>query len=876
MLYNYYFKRRDKTLSALAKLRDVAGLTFFKDYANSQASANADYSVGVGTATIAVTRTTGHPGTYVTDQGLVSYMAATDNTARFTKGFYSDKGFVRSSGLLVELAATNLLLYSSDMTQAEWAKTNGTVSSNDATAPDGTATADSFTATAANATILQAQTITSAVKTFSIFLKRKTGTGSVSLTIDGGSTYTEVFLSTANWKRFQITQTLANPSVGIKISTSGDAVYAWGAQNETMNFMTSYIPTTTAAVTRNKETFSYATADNRTAATETFFFSFTPNWSGTDISATSGNPRLLDTVTKSRVVFASTTDFVNYQPNITDNSGVIATQTTILQKNVPYVVAGSSQFDANPATTVKIYYDGTSQHTSTTNFTSTAWGVSFYVGASAAAASQLCGIVHAVAFYSSVLSDGVVASLSAILQRPKPQNVYYVDATLGVDTNDGLTPDEPWRTVAKVNARTNVAGDIIKFKCGETWREQITAGQGGTVAGGQITYTNYGTGNLPRFCGGDLVTGFSDLGSNKWEAALSASTSPLAVLFNGSIRGRRRASVAALVQEYDFFWTANVLTVYATSDPDSRYSTIEASIRTSGFSATAKNYLTIDGLSCEVGQGDGIAISTSGTGIIIKNCSAKYNANDGINANGTSPDLLIQSNISHYNGQGRGVGGGAGDGISLHDTCAGIIEYNDVRYNDKAGIDNIDETETIVRYNWVQGNDMNITLGGITDAAESAATMDVYYNVIVCESNDSHGIALCGTALNTPTLEAYNNTIYGNGAGTGILSRTAGTLTAKNNIVIGMAKGIDQNADTTITADYNLVYNNTIQYEGVSAGANDRNTDPLFVDASEDNFHLQAASPAVNKGVDVSLTRDYDGNSIVGVPDIGAFEYQGA
>jgi hypothetical protein len=38
---------------------------------------------------------------------------------------------------------------------------------------------------------------------------------------------------------------------------------------------------------------------------------------------------------------------------------------------------------------------------------------------------------------------------------------------------------------------------------------------------------------------------------------------------------------------------------------------------------------------------------------------------------------------------------------------------------------------------------------------------------------------------------------------------------------------------------------------------------------------LQAGSPAIDAGVDVGLTKDFEGNPIVGTPDIGAYEYQG-
>ena len=39
------------------------------------------------------------------------------------------------------------------------------------------------------------------------------------------------------------------------------------------------------------------------------------------------------------------------------------------------------------------------------------------------------------------------------------------------------------------------------------------------------------------------------------------------------------------------------------------------------------------------------------------------------------------------------------------------------------------------------------------------------------------------------------------------------------------------------------------------------------------NFHLQFGSPAIDSGIDVGLTTDYDGNPVSIPPDIGAYEY---
>jgi len=51
--------------------------------------------------------------------------------------------------------------------------------------------------------------------------------------------------------------------------------------------------------------------------------------------------------------------------------------------------------------------------------------------------------------------------------------------------------------------------------------------------------------------------------------------------------------------------------------------------------------------------------------------------------------------------------------------------------------------------------------------------------------------------------------------------------------------------------------------------------DPMFVDPDNGDFRLQAGSPAIDAGIDVGLTEDFEGNSIPQgtAPDIGAYEY---
>lgn len=84
----------------------------------------------------------------------------------------------------------------------------------------------------------------------------------------------------------------------------------------------------------------------------------------------------------------------------------------------------------------------------------------------------------------------------------KSSNIYannYYISNAGNDYNDGTTPQKAWKTVSKVNGYDFKPGDVVHFRKGDSWREQLIPKSGSEQ--GYITYTSYGLGSKPVFYG---------------------------------------------------------------------------------------------------------------------------------------------------------------------------------------------------------------------------------------------------------------------------------------------------------------------------------------------------------------------------------------
>jgi hypothetical protein len=176
-------------------------------------------------------------------------------------------------GVFSYMSGTNGLLWNRDLNGgiagATWVVTNSMTAAKSQTGADGAANqATLLTAGAANATI--AQTVAGNVqRVFSLDIKRVTGTGGVFLSLDGGTTETDISsLITSSYSQQFITQLMAAGSTcRIRLATSGDQVAVDFLQLCTPTIAGLNIPTqqryatTTATVINSQTRPNVASAD---------------------------------------------------------------------------------------------------------------------------------------------------------------------------------------------------------------------------------------------------------------------------------------------------------------------------------------------------------------------------------------------------------------------------------------------------------------------------------------------------------------------------------------------------------------------------------------------------------------------------------------
>jgi len=203
---------------------------------------------------------------------------------------------------------------------------------------------------------------------------------------------------------------------------------------------------------------------------------------------------------------------------------------------------------------------------------------------------------------------------------------------------------------------------------------------------------------------------------------------------------------------------------------------------------------------------------------------------------------------------------------------------------------------TYIYNNYTKNHNVGVALTTNNSVTHILEDVSIYYNVfydmtLTSGINTGAGVSWTGSdSLDVfNRIKVFNNVFYNatlkghSGIRCESYDIILNDIEIKNNIFINFTTAIKFENNTVTGID---IFNNCINLctnnydftptDGVTDDVYADNllaTDPLFI-AAGSNFRLQEGSSAINAGTNVSLTSDYDGNPIIGIPDIGAFEYQ--
>jgi parallel beta-helix repeat protein len=411
---------------------------------------------------------------------------------------------------------------------------------------------------------------------------------------------------------------------------------------------------------------------------------------------------------------------------------------------------------------------------------------------------------------------------------------YYVDCSAGVDTNNGNSTGTAWKTLAKAGSLSYSEGSNLLLKRGCVFdNDTLTISSSGTSSN-PITVGAYGSGNAPQIT---------------------------------------RNSNGADVTVKGSYVTVQDLNLTAT--PPSRIP---------GTDTVCPN--------APVGNIQGVTFETGAANNTVKNTTIS-NMYAGVFLKAGSHDNHVLSNTLSNNDMMSPLDpGGSGDAGAF-----GILIWgnnNEIAYNAISG-------SNACSYDYIlDGSAVEIFGGSSTYAASNN---NIHHNKAV---NDNAFTELGkGSTSPSPDNNVYAyNTYYASGISNAIFLVTRGsgdsygpmthtkfynntaymTGTSKNGIYCGGTCGTD-----VLTFKNNIIAtNNSTPIPNYSTADVSNNlgwvvgsstNDPKFVNASTQDLHIQAGSPAIDRGtsesVNAGYNKDLDNHAVPAgaAVDIGAYEY---
>lgn len=501
-------------------------------------------------------------------------------------------------------------------------------------------------------------------------------------------------------------------------------------------------------------------------------------------------------------------------------------------------------------------------------------------------------IVRKIIFLTSVAFSILIISSSCWAAT------YYVDNVNGNDTNSGISTSLAWKNISKVNASKFLPGDQILFARGQTWREQLSPSSAG-ASGNLITFGAYGSGNAPIISGSNVVSGWSLYSGTVFRATFSTSVTWPNVYTNHSSYPSLIKGTYSSLSAGQFDINGGYLYVNIGTNPSTYI--IESIVRTNAI-ANIRSYIKIDGLHLTHAQCGIQQWNYQADGVVVTNSTIDWISNQGIyTGNSSSINTTywqVNNNIFDHIGCYPPPTGTAGrHGIYVKFGSNWIIEQNSFAYcgygvtNGGFGINLNGSSNNMVGYNSFK-NCMSGAIQLFEDTAGGSSNNQIYYNV---SNGDKRFVYVTGGPDHTGNV-IYNNTAYGfTYAGIDIEASNTKAITVKNNILWSSAPNVKiykvDSGSAFVGADYNDVgpaASGFISYNGnsystlaafrqanTSFDAHSISADPIFINPGNYKLALSTNSPCRNKGINLSLTRDIEGNSVSSKPnpDIGSYQF---
>ena len=235
--------------------------------------------------------------------------------------------------------------------------------------------------------------------------------------------------------------------------------------------------------------------------------------------------------------------------------------------------------------------------------------------------------------------------------------------------------------------------------------------------------------------------------------------------------------------------------------------------------------------------------------------------------------LVLVGNVAN-GGSGSGYGGGVA-------VLGGSAVITTSRFQDnRAGLDAagtqqggavylVDSSLTLAR-SILRGNHAKTGAAILAEnGAAATGRVDATNSWIVANVGDQSLFFDQGNPALADSLRHV--TLVGPGGSVG-LQVAAGTTTLTNTIVASFTLGLN-NAGGTIVDGYSLLADNGVDRAGVVDTGHPITGSPRFVDAAAGNYHLGEGSDAVDRGIDLGVVDDLDGDLRDAAPDVGADEF---